>query len=147
MQPGQEKAVIELVTEVFNQYVAPDFPLEGIEEFYKFANEGSLAQRSLSNSFTIIGYQDGKAVGVIEIRDMSHVAMFFVKSAYQHRGIGKALFLEAIAAIRKNRDIHTITVKSAPNAVLVYESLGFEQLNEEQMVNGIRYIPMEFSLE
>ncbi len=125
MQPGQEKVVIDVVKEVFDEYVAPDFPQEGIEEFYKFANESSLARRSESDGFTIICYQDGKAVGVIEIRDTSHISMFFVKSSYQHRGIGKALFLEALSTIRKNKDIHSVTVKSALNAVTVYEHLGF----------------------
>ncbi len=146
MQPGQEPDVIDVVREVFDRYVAPDFPQEGVDEFYKFANVESLAKRSSSNCFTMIGCQDGKTVGVIEIRDMSHISMFFVKSAYQQKGIGKALFLEALSIIKKDKDIHEVTVKSALNAVTVYECLGFQRQDKEQLVNGIRFIPMTFNL-
>ncbi len=147
MKPGQEKVVIDIVREVFDEYVGPDFSPEGIEEFYKYADENSLARRSLSNCFTIIGYQDEVAVGVIEIRDMSHISMFFVKATYQHRGFGRELFLEALAVIRKNADIHKITVKSALKAVSVYERLGFERKDGERLENGIRFVPMEFLIE
>ena len=60
MQPGQETVVINIVKEAFDESVAPDYAQEGIEEFFKFANVNSLAERIKSNSFVIIAYQDNK---------------------------------------------------------------------------------------
>lgn len=147
MQPGQEKVVIDIVKEAFDESVAPDYAQEGIEEFFKFADEKSLAERTKSNSFVIISYQDKKAVGIIEIRDYCHISMYFVKPQYQRKGYGKALFNEALSIIiKKGNDINKLTVNSSLNAVSSYERLGFNIQNKEQCFNGIRFIPMALIL-
>ena len=143
MQPGQEKIVISIVKEAFDKNIAPGYTQEGIEEFFKFANENSLAERTKSNSFVIIAYQDKKAVGIIEIKDYCHISMYFVKPQYQKKGYGKALFNEALSIIiGKGNGINKLTVNSSLNAVPSYERLGFKIQNEEQCFNGIRFIPM-----
>ncbi len=127
MQPGQEKIVINIVKEAFDKSVAPDLSQEGIETFFQFANIKSLAQRTKSESFAIISYQNDKAVGVIEIKDNCHIAMYFVKPQYQRKGYGKALFNQALSKIIAKRDgIDKITVNSSLNAVSSYERLGFK---------------------
>lgn len=143
MQPGQEKIVIDIVREAFDESVAPDYAQEGIEEFFNFANEDSLRERAKSNSFVIISYQDKEAVGIIEIKDYCHISMFFVKPQYQRKGCGKALFNEALSIIiGKARGINKLTVNSSLNAVSSYERLGFKIQSKEQCFNGIRFIPM-----
>ncbi|MDD2468898.1 MAG: GNAT family N-acetyltransferase [Desulfobulbus sp.] len=147
MQPGQEDVVINIVKEAFNKSVALGYTQEGIEEFYKFANENSLAERSKHHNFTIIGHQEGKAVGIIEIKDYCHISMFFVKPTYQKKGYGKALFNEAIFVITENSNgVNKLTVNSSLNAAPSYERLGFKTTSEEQCFNGIRFIPMDFIL-
>jgi hypothetical protein len=37
MVPGEEETVINIVTEVFNEFVAPQYSDEGITSFYKYA--------------------------------------------------------------------------------------------------------------
>lgn len=147
MQPGQEKVVINIVKEAFDKSVASGYAQEGIEEFFKFANENSLAERTKSNSFAIIAYQDKNAVGVIEIKDYCHIAMYFVKPYYQKKGCGKALFNEALSIIiRKGNGINRLTVNSSLNAVPSYERLGFKIQSKEQCFNGVRFIPMALIL-
>ena len=147
MQPGQERVVINIVQEAFDESVAPGYTQEGIEEFFKFANENSLAERTKSNSFTMIAYQDKKPVGIIEIKDYCHISMYFVKPQYQKKGYGKALFNEALSIIiGKGNGINKLTVNSSLNAVPSYERLGFKIQSKEQCFNGIRFIPMTLRL-
>ncbi|GAB6147413.1 hypothetical protein JCM12294_48620 [Desulfocicer niacini] len=147
MKPGQEEAVIDIVKEAFDEKVAPDYTKEGIEEFYKFANKKTLAERSKTNTFTLIAYQGQKAVGIIEIKEYCHVSMFFVKPEYQKKGFGKALFNEALSLISAQKNgTSKLTVNSSLNAVTSYERLGFKIKAKEQCYNGIRFVPMELTL-
>jgi hypothetical protein len=36
MAPGEEKHICDLVLRVFDQFVAPDYPEEGIQEFKSY---------------------------------------------------------------------------------------------------------------
>ncbi len=147
MKPGQEEAVINIVKEAFDEKVAPDYTKEGIEEFYRFANKNTLAERSKINTFTLIAYQEQDAVGIIEIKEYSHISMFFVKPVHQKKGFGKALFNEALSIISTKRNgTSTLTVNSSLNAVPSYERLGFKIKAKEQCYKGIRFVPMELAL-
>ncbi len=47
---------------------------------------------------------------------------------------------------RRKPDINKLTVNSSPNAVKAYRKMGFKGIRDERVVNGICFIPMEFSL-
>lgn len=144
MKPGEEKPVIDLVISVFDEFVAPEFSSEGIEEFKKYADAEALAHRANSGSFIIIARNGSNPVGVIEIRDYNHVAMLFVSKQFQRQGIARALVRKAIEiCLRRQPDLHKITVNSSPNSIHAYEKMGFISTSDEQISNGIRFIPME----
>ena len=49
----------------------------------------------------------------------------------------------ALAICRREKpDLVAITVNSSPYAVPIYERLGFRQTKPEQVVDGIRIVPM-----
>ena len=54
-------------------------------------------------------------------------------------GIGKALF----NAVKNECPSDKITVNSSPYAVPIYHKLGFTDTDTEQVVNGLRFTPME----
>ncbi len=143
MQPGQENLAIEIVSSTFDEFVAPGFSKEGITEFYKFADVDSLAKRSQINNFTIFAQKNDVPIGLIEIRDHSHISMFFVRKQFHGCGIGRALLQEAISLLlKKQNSLKELTVNSSPNSVMAYEKMGFTIKTKEQCVNGIRFIPM-----
>lgn len=121
-----------LVWKVFLQYEAPDYTQEGIDEFYKsIHDENYLSMLSIYGAFS-----NEELVGVIATRSNGkHIALFFVDGRYHHQGIGKQLF----QTVRTNK----MTVNSSPYAVPVYRKLGFEAVNTEQVVNGLRFTPLE----
>lgn len=143
MKSGEEKQVIDLVLSVFDEFVAPEYSNDGIVEFKKYADAEALEGRSQSNSFTLIAKINAKLIGIIEMIDYRHIAMFFVKKPFQKQGIGIALLRNAIDICIKHRpDLCKITVNASPNSVSAYEKMGFNADEDEQIANGIRFTAM-----
>lgn len=143
MRQEERDAVLELAFVVFDDAIAPDFSEEGIEEFRRAAR--SFVLDAPDGHLVHVAVDDGRVVGMIDIRDASHVCMFFVHSAVQSQGIGRALFSAASAPVRESAEgSGRITVNSAPSAVGAYERLGFVATAPEQQRDGIRYVAMRW---
>ena len=144
---GEETAVSNLVARSFNEFIAPDFSEEGIEEFFKYANPRSLARRSGNNHFVLVAEIEGEISGMIEIREMNHISMLFVDKALHGKGIGRELFQLALERIKSEEFLpESVTVHSSRFAVPFYERLGFTKTSEEKIVNGFVHVPMALTL-
>ena len=127
---------LQLVRKVFDEFEAPDYSQEGTAEFYRFLeNTGEMKKLAFFGAF-----QQERLIGVLALRQQ-HIALFFVKKEYRHRGIGKALFCEMM----RQTQYHPKTVNSSPYAVEIYRRFGFSAVGPEQVENGIRYTPMAYS--
>jgi len=148
LNPGEEVEVVNLVARSFNEFIAPDFPEDGIEEFFRYANPRALMKRSEGSHFVLVAVAQGSIAGMIEIREMRHVSMLFVDKAFHRRKIGKELFRAAIDRIKSDsRPPRKVTVHSSRFAVPFYESLGFVRTEEEKIIHGVIHIPMALVLE
>jgi GNAT superfamily N-acetyltransferase len=137
----------DLVSSVFDEFVAPLFSDEGIHEFHSFIEPSKLRERLSSKSFILVAEANVKMVGVIGVRDWSHVFLLFVKSDHQRKGIARLLLLETLKRCKNVKpDPEKITVNSSPNAVEAYRRMGFIQTSEEQLTHGIRYVSMVLGL-
>ena len=134
---SETQTALDLVCKVFQEYEAPDYSKEGVEEFYRSIHDDNyLAMLSLYGAFV-----SEKLVGVIATRsEGTHIALFFVDGEYHRNGIGKKLFQTVLSQCSSNR----MTVNSSPYAVPVYHKLGFTDTDTEQVINGLRFTPMEF---
>lgn len=47
---------------------------------------------------------------------------------------------------KRKPDMRKISVNSSPNAVTAYQKIGFKDIEEEKIVNGIRFLPMELEI-
>lgn len=126
-----------LVWEIFQEYESPDYTKEGVQEFYKsIHDENYLSKLDWYGAF--IGEE---LVGTIATRNKgAHIALFFVDGKYHRQGIGRNLF----QTVKSKCCSDKMTVNSSPYAVKVYHKLGFVDTNEEQVVNGLRFTPMEY---
>lgn len=146
-RPGEEAAVSNLVARSFNEFIAPDFLEEGIEEFFKYANPRSLERRSGNNHFLLVAEIGGKIAGMIEVREMSHISMLFVDKAHHRKGIGRELLRLALERIKSGGSAPVeITVNSSRFAVPFYESLGFVKTCDEKIIYGVVHVPMALTL-
>jgi GNAT superfamily N-acetyltransferase len=141
MVAGEEQAVFALVMRGFDELVRPDFSDEGIAEFTRAARS-FVIERPPSHLISV-AQRDGQLVGMVDVRDSSHVSLFFVEQTERGRGVGRALLDFAIERSGSAKPIPSaITVNSSPWAVPVYKRLGFLATGPESETNGIRCVPM-----
>ena len=131
--------VKELVKRVFDKCVAPSYSENGVEEFYKFVNDNDKLA-----SLDLWGYYiEDKLIGVIGTRDeMSHISLFFVDNEFQRHSFGKKL----LETVLEETKAEVISVNSSPAAVNAYKYMGFVVTDDEVELDGIRYVPMELTI-
>lgn len=140
--------VSNFVERVFDVCIAPHFSPDGCAEFKRFVTEESFRSRLSGDGFGIVAEEDGMLVGIAEIRDRDHLAMFFVDPKHQQAGIGKRLLERVIDMCRReNPSLCAMTVCASPNAVEAYRHLGFTADGPEELKNGIRFTPMTLRLD
>ncbi len=143
MRDGEEKAISDLVSRVFSEFVAPGYTSEGIDTFMAYTEPDAIDLRSLlGHNFVLTAKAGGLIVGAIEVRGHEHICLLFVDKEYQRRGIARELIRRAIVKCSKRRGFEYLSVNASPFAVPVYARLGFVQTDKEQLQDGIRYIPM-----
>ena len=147
MEAGEQDIAVDLVLNVFNEFVAPQYPDEGIAEFKKYVNTEAVEKRFADGNIILLAKDTGKAVGIIEMRNSSHISLLFVDKAYQCRSIARELVRRAAAVcLERNPQLKKITVNSSPNAFDAYSSMGFSGERTAKTVNGIQFIPMELEI-
>ncbi len=138
-QEETEKS-LRLVWKVFQEYEAPDYTQKGIEEFYKSIHD----ENYLSKLCWYGAFVGEDLIGIIATRNEgTHIALFFVDGKYHRQGIGKRLFQTAKTKCCSDK----MTVNSSVYAVPIYHKLGFTDTDTEQVVNGLRFTPMEHSVQ
>ena len=139
LDPAELPQALALVERVFMTFEAPEYPDEGVQTFLSFIHDPVAV-----STLAFYGALEGGVIrGVIAMRANSHIALFFVDAAHQGQGIGRMLFTAAKTACPVGR----MTVNSSPYAVEIYRSLGFSPLSDEQIRDGIRFTPMQYSFE
>ncbi len=144
---GEIEEFCELIREVYDEFVAPDYPDEGNAEFHSFLTEKNIHDRMHNGQITVCAKAGGRMAGACGFRDVSHLSLFFVGRDYQNRGVGRMMFAYALRKIKKDHpEEKVITVNSSPYALAVYKRLGFVQTGERQQKNGIISYPMEYEI-
>jgi GNAT superfamily N-acetyltransferase len=130
---------LDQVWRVFLEFEAPEYSQEGIDEFKR-----TIDRQAENLTFEIYGaYEQDELLGVIATRNEGcHISLFFVKTEYQGRHIGRKLFEHIVPFC----SCSFLTVNSSPYAVTVYRRLGFTDTAAEQITSGIRYIPMRYNV-
>ncbi|MBR2916832.1 MAG: GNAT family N-acetyltransferase, partial [Clostridia bacterium] len=88
-----------------------------------------------------------KQIATFAIRDESHLSLAFVDKYYHRKGVATLLWNEALSYISQNRKIEEVTVNSSPYGLPFYKKIGFKEVAEEHLSDGIRYIPMKYIIE
>jgi ribosomal protein S18 acetylase RimI-like enzyme len=144
---GDEFAAAELLYRTLRSEIAPLVSREGAGFFYEYIEPDSIRGRLESNYSMEIAVLMDKILGVIEIRDCSHISMLVVDSACRRRGIARELVRTAIVSCRgKKPGLQEITANALPSSVPVYERLGFTRTGPEQVKNGMCIIPMTLDI-
>jgi ribosomal protein S18 acetylase RimI-like enzyme len=139
--------IMALAWKVFLKYEAPDYTPKGVQSFQEFITNNTIFRMFLAGSYQVMVAVEGeKIVGMIALRDNTHVSLLFVESKYHKMGIGKSLIEYAAHYLLSEIGAEKITVNASPYAVGFYHKIGFRDLGPEDECDGIRYTPMEFYL-
>lgn len=142
---------LDLVNRVFAVYVAPDYSEKGQKTFQDYLKTkydevaGELA-RGQKEMWQIKGGTPRRIIGVIALREKSHIALLFVDPKFHRQGVASRLFCY-VKEIIQEAGGKRITVNSSPYAQEVYHRWGFQDTGKERENEGIRYIPMALDLE
>jgi predicted GNAT family N-acyltransferase len=148
IKPGEEHAVCDLVTRVFRSTVAPVVSPEGTAEVLNnFVQPAKMTDRLQNGRFAIVATRDSEIVGVIEIRDNSHISLFYTDITEQRKGIGRELLRRAgLECHHRFPTLGKMTVNATPNSTEAYKSLGFHTIGREQIIKALNVIPMALDL-
>ncbi len=142
------KEDLSVAMDLFNEFEAPEYPIEGINEFKNFINIDSFFTNIKNGSYFIWGYYiNNKLVGIISTRPKYHISLLFVDKSYHRQGIAKALFNEILRFYKEDHLCEQITVNSSLYALDAYRHLGFVDTSIKQTINGITFIPMAYAMK
>ena len=140
------KAISALITASTKRHILPDLP-EQVHSILLGSMTESEIQRYLSLNYVYYVAENQLAgiIGVVAIRDNSHLYHFFVADEYHGNGVSSVLWqtakLQSIAA----GNLSGFTVNSAVGAEKVYLKMGFMRINGIREQGGMIDIPMLLS--
>ena len=142
------KETLNLVRRVFDIFEAPYYSQEGIDSFYKFIDMNNILEQYINGSLYFYGcFVNNVIVGMVAVRNFTHIALLFVDNFYHKQGIATSLFNDVIKLCKeKDSSLKTITVNSSPYAVGFYHKLGFVDVSSEQELDGITFTPMKLEI-
>ena len=129
----------QLIIEVFLEDIAPNYEQEGIDEFFTCFEDENILSLMKDKQLFMLGAFDSQLIGVIGLRDFSHIQSLFVKKEYQHQGVGTLLMVKA-----KQLVYGELSVNADVKAVEFYQRQGFHAIDIEQCVHGIHFVPMVY---
>ena len=136
-----------LAWKTFMKFEADIYTDEGIQNFEDFITDTTLHRMFLMGVYQMFVALDRKQiVGMLTLRNNSHISLLFVDEKYHRRGIGRALIEYLREYLLSEAGISKVTVNAAPYGVAFYHKLGFQDLRPEEERDGIRCTPMEFVL-
>lgn len=133
-----------LAWKTFLKYEGDVYTQEGIDNFRDFITDQTLQRMFIVGEYIVYGaFYRGRIVGVISLRNKTHISLLFVDEEFHKMGIGKKL-LHALCNRQKELGDFRLTVNSSPYAVGFYHKIGFVDTNLEQVKDGIRFTPMSW---
>lgn len=136
-------AASRLINVVAETYVAPDFSAQGMRHFLAYVRPSALYERLEAGALLLGTFADEQLIAVLEIRDGSHISLLFTASEWHGRGLAKKLLQKALDQITATYGMpKALTVNASPYAVPIYQKLGFAICGQEDIRNGVRFIPM-----
>ena len=144
---GEWDDAMDLAWRTFLRFEADVYTEEGIRNFEDFITDTTLHKMFLVGIYQLfVALDHGKIIGMITLRNKSHISLLFVDEKYHRQGIGRALIAHLQEYLLERNAVERVTVNAAPYGVAFYHKLGFHDIRPEEEKDGIRYTPMEFVL-
>lgn len=146
-RPHQANEASALITAVFDKFVGFEYSREGKQTFYNYTTPQAIQERYTAGNLLFVAQTESNIIGIIEIRDLSHISLLFVYKQFHRQGIARRLWETALhECTSQNPDLSAFTVNASPYSEKIYRRLGFEATADLTEKDGIKYIPMSMKL-
>ena len=136
-----------LAWQTFLRFEADVYTPEGVENFENFVTDSTLYRMFIMGNYQLfVAVMRNRIVGMITLRDSTHISLLFVDERYHRQGIGRALIRYLADYLATEVGAGRMTVNASPYGVEFYHRMGFRDLGPETTRDGIIYTPMEFIL-
>lgn len=137
------ESISKLVCRLSAKYIAEDFSEQG-EAFLLESMTPAAIRKYIQSGYRYhVAEVKKQLVGVVAVKDNSHLYHLFVAQDYQRQGIASSLWQLAKQVCLEHGNPGEFTVNSSTYAQGVYESLGFVAQSGPQDKNGVIFIPMK----
>lgn len=143
IKENEWEEAMNLAWDTFILYEAPEYSKEGITSFKNFVRDPILKTLFIEGKYNVLAaINNNIIVGIIGVRNETHISLLFVDSEYHRKGIARRLVKEMFERTYAKYGKREMTVNSSPYAVGFYHKMGFVDTDVEQTTDGIRYTPM-----
>ena len=147
IQPEEWDDAMLLAWKTFLKFEAAEYSDEGIANFKDFIIDTNLKRMFEQGNYPLIAAFDGEQmVGMISLRNESHISLLFVDEEYHYQGIGRSLIEAMTGLVKQELGKTAVTVNSSPYAVGFYHKIGFYDVGQQTHRAGIIYTPMKLDL-
>ena len=141
---AEEFEINQLIRRVYDEFVAPDYSEEGNQYFYEWIKPENIAARQKENRNILLARIGNKLAGMIETRQNCRISLLFIDKTYHKQGIARKLLDHALRnSLLKDPELKRYYVHASPYSIPVYKKLGFIEMGNVMIQNGIKYLPME----
>jgi ribosomal protein S18 acetylase RimI-like enzyme len=138
--------IAKLISELAVTFIVHEFSPEGRGRFMAEHTTASIEERIRAGFSYHVAEVSSEIVGVVGVRDSSHLYHLFVAEAFHGRGLGRKLWEHAKTICFEKGSLGAFTVNASRNAVAVYERFGFVVTAPVQDIGGVRFVPMKLVL-
>jgi len=121
------------------------FSRSGQIEFLKHHTAYGIGKMIKQNTVFHIGLMNQQFIGVVGIRDMTHLSHLFITPAYQGNGFARSLWQVAKSSAMQSDHNGQFTVNASQKGIGVYKSFGFYPAGKISNRNGIISYPMRLT--
>jgi GNAT superfamily N-acetyltransferase len=141
--PEDAVRISELLTGLAEEFIVGEFSDEGRHHLLAHFGVAEMTVRLASAEYRFqVAEIDSALIGVVGVRDQTHLQYLFVSKPYQRAGLARRLWKEARR--QAGNACGPFTVNASSYAVPAYERLGFTAVGAVQEKNGVRFQPMKW---
>jgi GNAT superfamily N-acetyltransferase len=145
--PDDAAAIARLLRRVAARWLWPDQPAAAIPVILRNMTAPAVRKAMVEGRRYHTAWRNDHLVGVLAMRDDSHVFHLFIATRWQGRGVGRRLWQRAMADAVRRAGTRRFTVNSSRVAVPAYRRLGFvETSGEVASPLGVLSTPMVYEL-
>lgn len=137
------ESISKLVCRLSTKFIAGEFSKQGADFLLKSMTPAAIEKYIQTGYRYHVAEEEKQLVGVVAVKDNSHLYHLFVAQDYQRQGIASSLWQLAKQTCIEHGNPGEFTVNSSTYAQDVYKSLGFVAQSGPQEKNGVIFIPMK----